>query len=72
MKNDTIGSRSGEAGFGFWQALLIIVFLGLVAAAVMKLMSVWIALGSFILAIVLLGILANVSDIRRYLRISSM
>lgn len=65
-------TRHGEAGFGLLKALLFVIFVGLIVAVVMKLIGVWAAIGWFVLTVVVLGVLANVSDIRRYMRISSM
>jgi hypothetical protein len=38
----------------------------------MKLMSVWVAIGFFVLAAIVIGLLANIPDIIRYMRISNM
>jgi small basic protein len=66
------GINPNEAGFGVWQALLFLILIGLIVAVAMKAIGIWVGLGSFVAAVVLLGILANVSDIRRYIRISNM
>lgn len=70
MKN--ISTINSEAGFGIWGLLLFLVLVGLIIAAVMKTISVWVAVGLFFLAVILIGILANAPDIKRYARISSM
>ena len=73
MKNDNISSNHNrEAGFGVLAALLWLIFIGLIVAAVMKAIAVWVAIIAFVGAVVVLGLLANVSDIRRYMKISSM
>lgn len=72
MKSDLSLARKNEAGFGLMKALLFIVLVALIVAAFMKLLSVWIAVAAFIVAAIVLGILANLSDIFRYMKISSM
>ncbi len=72
MKNESASERKNEAGFAFWRILLLIVLIGLIAAVVMKLMSVWIAIAAFIVAVIVIGLLANIGDITRYMRISRM
>jgi hypothetical protein len=72
MTNEIASERNGEGGFAFWRILLLIVLIGFIAAVVMKLMSVWVAIGFFVLAAFVIGLLANIPDIIRYMRISSM
>lgn len=72
MKNASVSGRSNEAGFAFWSILLLIILIGFIAAVVMKLMSVWIAIGAFILAVIVIGLLANFADVTRYMKISRM
>ena len=60
------------AGFAFWSPLVFIIFLGLIAAVVMKLMLWWVALLVFIAVAILAMILASLPDIIRYMKISSM
>ena len=72
MTNQISRDRKSEAGLAFWRILLLIVLIGLVAAVVMKLMTAWVALGLAVLATIVIGVLANFSDITRYIKISSM
>jgi membrane protein YdbS with pleckstrin-like domain len=66
------GKGRSKAGFAFWSTLVFIIFLGLIAAVVMKLMLWWVALLVFIAVVILAMILASLPDIIRYMRISSM
>lgn len=61
-----------KAGFAFWSILVFIIFLGLAAAVIMKLMLWWVAVLIFIGAVILAMIFASIPDIIRYMRISSM
>lgn len=72
MREMLVSTRNDESGFGLWRALLLLILLGLIVAVVMKAMSVWLAVGVFVLAVVLLGLIANASDIGRYMKISGM
>jgi membrane protein YdbS with pleckstrin-like domain len=66
------GKDRSKAGFAFWSALVFIIFLGLIAAVIMKLMLWWVALLVFIAVVILAAILASLPDIIRYVKISSM
>jgi len=66
------GKGRSKAGFAFWSTLVFIIFLGLIAAVVMKLMLWWVALLVFIAVVILAMILASIPDIIRYMKISSM
>ncbi len=72
MNNKLASEKKNEAGFAFWTILLVLVLIGFIAAVVMKLMSVWAAIGLFILAAIVIGFLANISDVTRYMKISRM
>lgn len=72
MKNNDTSKRKGEAGFGIWGTLLLLILIGLIVAVVMKALTALAAVGIFILAVILIGLIANFSDITRYMRISSM
>ena len=72
MKNEIESERRSESGFAFWRILLLIVLVGIIAAVVMKLMTIWVAIGAILLAVIVIGVLANFSDITRYIRISNM
>jgi hypothetical protein len=65
-------SRKSEAGFGVWGALLLLILIGLIVAAVMKVLAIWAAIVIFVAAVIVIGLLANISDITRYMKISSM
>jgi membrane associated rhomboid family serine protease len=70
QSDGTISNPQG--GFGLLKALLFVIFVGFIMAVVIKLMSIWVAIGGFIGAAIVLGLIANISDIRRYIRISNM
>jgi membrane protein YdbS with pleckstrin-like domain len=74
MRNERLFEASGryEAGFAFWSILVFIIFLGLIAAVIMKLMLWWVAALVFIAVVILAMIVASLPDIIRYMRISSM
>lgn len=72
MRNEMDSARKNEAGYGLWRALLLIILVALVAAAIMKAIAVWVAVLAFIAAVVIIGLVANASDISRYMKISSM
>ncbi|MEO6655323.1 MAG: hypothetical protein ABIO36_04510 [Pyrinomonadaceae bacterium] len=72
MKNNIAQTQNNAAGFGLLGPLLFIILVGLIVAAVMKLLAIWAAVGLFVLAVVLVVLLSSLSDIRRYMRISSM
>jgi len=72
MKSDLSLARKNEAGFGLMKALLFVILVALIVVAFMKMLSVWVAIAAFVVAAIVLGLLANLSDIFRYLKISSM
>lgn len=72
MKNNIVIAQKNAAGFGLFWPLLFIIFVGFIVAAVMHLLTIWAAAGLFILTIVVIVLLASLSDIMRYLKISSM
>lgn len=72
MKRNVATEIRSDAGFGIWKALLLIVFLALIVAAVMKAISILMAVVLFVLAVIVIGVIANVSDITRYMKISGM
>lgn len=72
MKKEFDPERKNEAGLAFWRILLLIVLIGFIAAVVMKLMSLWVAVVAFIVAAIIIGLLANFSDVTRYMKISRM
>ena len=72
MKNNIATTQQNDAGFGLFGPLLFIVFVGLIVAVVMHLLTIWAGVGLFVVSVVLVVFLASLSDIRRYMRISSM
>lgn len=68
----TVETIRTDPGFAFWSILVFIIFLGLIAAVIMKLMVLWVAALVFVAVVVLAMIFANLPDIFRYMRISSM
>ncbi|MEP7076017.1 MAG: hypothetical protein ABI878_09410 [Acidobacteriota bacterium] len=72
MRNEFDSARKWEAGYGLWRALLLLILVGLIAAVIMKTIAAWVAILAFIAAVVIIGLVANASDIGRYMRISSM
>ncbi len=72
MKNKIALAQNNAAGFGLFWPLVFIIFVGFIIAAVMQLLTIWAAAGLFILTIVVIVFVASLSDIMRYLKISSM
>ncbi len=72
MKNDRTLKRKNEAGFGLFWPLLFIIFVGFVVAAVLHLLTAWVAPVLFILVVALIVFVASLPDLKRYIKISSM
>ena len=72
MKNNIATTPQNDAGFGLFGPLLFIVFVGLIVAVVMHLLTIWAGVGLFVVSVVLVVFFASLSDIRRYMRISIM
>ncbi len=67
-----MSARHSEDGIGMYSALLFLVLIALIVAVFMKALTVWLAIGLFVLAIIVIGLLASLPDIQRYIKISNM
>ena len=65
-------ARHSESGFGIFSALVLLAFIGFIAAAAMGTMRVSYAILGFVAALVVITVLAMIPDIIRYSKISSM
>lgn len=72
MKKQNSFSLKNEDGFSIWSAIVLLALIGFVAAVVMKTIGIWTAIIGFIAVFVAVMFLANLSDIIRYSKISSM
>lgn len=70
--NKSMSARHSEDGIGMYSPLLFLVLIALIVAVFMKALTVWLAIGLFVLAIIVIGLLASLPDIQRYIKISNM
>lgn len=72
MKKQNSFPLKNEDGFSVWSAIILLALIGFVAAVVMKTIGIWTAIIGFVAVFVAVMFLANLSDIIRYSKISSM
>lgn len=72
MKKQNSFSLSNEDGFGIWGAIILLALIGFTAAAMMRTVGIWTAIIGFVAVFIVVMFLANLADIIRYNKISSM
>ncbi len=72
MKNNITLTQNNADGFGVFWPLWCSILVGFIIAAVVHLLTAWLAAVLFILVVALIVFFASLPDLMKYIKISSM